>query len=323
LCCKYVLPFPPSYARLGRGFDIREENFNTGPMRVISVAIQKGGAGKTTTTHNLGAALRKLGFRTLLIDLDPQSSLTQAMGIANDGIWGIGHALKKEGQGESVSLEKYVHRIGEQEIIPANTELGLAEMELVTVYGRELLLKRLLHTLDHAYDFVLLDCPPSMGILTANALVACQDIILPLQAEFLPLKGLESFLQHAEQLRKSLNTRLDVLGMLFTQYKAGHALTRKIEQQVSRAYKGKAFQTVIPTDITLAEAQEERKDIFTYAPESEATKAYSQLAEEVLARLLRESPNKHKREWTLLPGGMHPRRRQQPARVLHKSARVG
>jgi chromosome partitioning protein len=254
-------------------------------MKTISIAIQKGGAGKTTTTLNLAAALREAGKKCLLIDLDPQASLSQSLGIHDEPEPNVYHLLKREAAGIPAAPEdSIVHKSG-LDIIPAALELASAELELVSVYGRELILAQVLQRLERRYDYVLLDCPPSIGMLTVNALVACDAILMPLIAEFLSLRGANSFLRHLELIRR-LNSRIGILGFVLTRYDARKTMTREVEAQLQRDYgEDKVFETHIRSNIALAKAQRAGTDIFSFDKNANGAKDYQALAAEFIAKI--------------------------------------
>lgn len=258
-------------------------------MKIVSVAIQKGGAGKTTTTLNLGAALLDAGNKCLLIDLDPQASLSQSLGIHDEPEPNIYHLLKREASGTKAEEWKkdppenaILERSG-LDIVPASLELASAELELVGVYGREHILSQMLQRLHRPYDFVLLDCPPSIGMLTVNALVASDYLLMPLTPEYLSLKGAHSFLRHLELIRR-LNSKLTMLGFVLTKYDARRTMTGEVEAQLQQDYgKDQVFETHIRNSIALAKAQQAGIDIFSFDKGSNGAMDYRALAKEFLS----------------------------------------
>ncbi len=254
-------------------------------MSVISVAMQKGGSGKTTTALNLAAALREMGQRVLLLDLDPQSNLTQALGIADRVGASIYNAIKSEANGEPTDLHQWLMTVHGLDIVPASLELSEAELELVSAYGREHFLRNLLAPLLPAYDHVVIDCPPAVGMLTVNALVASDWVLLPLQAEFLPMKGVESFLRSFDKISKRMNPGLRILGMVVTRYDQRIGMTHSVVADLEQRFGALVFSTRIRTNTALAKAQEKGMDIFTYDNLSNGALNYMSLAYEVLERV--------------------------------------
>jgi chromosome partitioning protein len=253
---------------------------------LLSLAIQKGGSGKTTTAINLAAALQQMGKTVLLVDLDPQANLTQALGLGDETEPSIYHLLKQEMEGRSAQLADIVQDCGGLPLVPASLELAGAELELVSVYGREQLLRRMLAPLQDQYDYILLDCPPAIGLLTVNALAVSDYVLVPLQAEFLPLKGLQSFLRHLETIKRSLNPRVEVLGLLLSRYDPRKKMHQQIREQLDAAYPGRLFDTYIRTNIALAQAQAAGQDIFSFDPASNGAEDYMFLAGEAIGRML-------------------------------------
>ena len=253
---------------------------------IISVAIQKGGSGKTTTVINLAAALRDTGKRILLIDLDPQSNLTQALGLADEPEGDIYRLLKTAALGEEPDLNDAIVSLHRMDVIPATLDLAHAELELVSVYGREQLLSKMLEPIKDSYDYILMDCPPAIGMLTVNALVASDFVIMPMQAEYLPMRGLQSFMRFYQQVKK-LNTDLDILGILITRYDTRVSMSQQIIDTVDEemGLGTKLFDTRIRINNALARAQEQGKDIFSFDPLSNGAMNYMSLAFEVQDRI--------------------------------------
>lgn len=254
-------------------------------MPILSLAIQKGGSGKTTTAINLAAALQQMGKTVLLIDLDPQANLSQAFGLSNDIEPNIYQAFQAVATGQKVNLASMVIERSGIPLIPANLDLANAELELTSIYGREQLLKNMIKSLAKKYDFVLIDCPPAISMLTVNALVASDMVVMPLQAEFLPLKGVKSFMKHFDTIKNTLNKKLRILGIVFTRFDPRKTMTKDIIKQLEEDYGSLIFQSKIRTNIKLAEAQAEGKDIFSYDRTSNGALDHLQLAEEFLNRL--------------------------------------
>ncbi len=252
---------------------------------ILSIAIQKGGSGKTTTAVNLAAALRDLGKSVLLIDLDPQANLSQSMGAAEEPAENVYQVLRREAFGETADLATAIIECHGIDLVPAALELAGAELELASVYGREQILAQLLERLKKNYDFVLLDCPPSIGMLTVNALVASDYILMPMQAEFLPLKGARSFLTHIEKVKK-LNRKLELLGFVMTKFDARKTMNKQVEAQLTEEFGAKkVFKSRIRTNIALATAQEKGMDIFSFDSASNGAADYKALAAELLTKI--------------------------------------
>ncbi len=258
-------------------------------MNIISIANFKGGVGKTTTAINLVAGLILQGKKVLLIDIDPQANLTQSLGLTDEVKTSIYSVLRKEALGEKTKLLDAMLQVQNLDLIPAALELASAELELASVYGREQILAQLLKKVKN-YDFVLIDCPPSMGMLTINALVASNYVLIPLQAEFLPLKGAKSFLKHFKSIQR-LNKELTLLGFVLTKYDARKKMNQHVKAQLEKEFpKGQVFKSLIRTNIALAKAQEAGTDIFTFDKRSHGALDYDDLTREFLSKI--KSKNK-------------------------------
>jgi len=252
--------------------------------KVIAIAQHKGGVGKTTTTVNLGAALEMKGYKVLLIDLDAQANLTDSLGINNQGAT-IVNALTS---GEPFLEAAHVY--GNLYAIPSSLDLAGVEVLLLNSYARELILKNVIDQLRKeaahrsGYDYILIDCPPSLGLLTVNALSAADEVIIPLQAQYLAVKGLKSLLDIIAMIKKQLNKKLIIGGVLITQYDSRKILNRDISDTIHADFKAEVFNTKIRDNVAIAEAPTAQQDIFRYAPNSNGAQDYSALADEIVKR---------------------------------------
>jgi chromosome partitioning protein len=254
-------------------------------MSIISIAIQKGGSGKTTTAVNLGAALHRAGKTVLLIDADPQANLSQSLGIGEEPVFNLYSEIKKEMSGEGSDIKKAILELKPgYSVVPASLDLAGAELELVSVYGREQVLKSIIEPIINDYDFIFIDCPHAIGMLTVNALVASDFVLIPLQGEFLPLKGVHSFMRHFEQIRKKLNKKLELLGIILTRFDERKTMNVQVKAELTGYFEEKVFETVIRTNIQLAKAQEIGKDVFSFDKQSNGAKDYESLAGEFLRK---------------------------------------
>ena len=255
-------------------------------MPIISVAIQKGGSAKTTTAINLGAALQRKGKKVLLVDADPQANLSQSLGVTDEPDINLFTVLKKEINGESGNIkDAIIHTDSGIDIIPSSIELAGAELELVSVYGREQMFDWILQPIVNDYDYIFIDCPPAIGMLTVNALTASDYVLMPLQAEFLPLKGLRSFMVHFKAIKSKLNKKIEILGFLLTRYDERKNMNRQVLQTLESEFGEQVFHTHIRSNIQLAKAQEAGKDIFSYDKHSHGADDYMKMAEEFLQKL--------------------------------------
>lgn len=258
-------------------------------MLITSIAGLKGGSAKTTTSVNLAAALQAQGKKILLIDADPQCNLTQSLGIIEEPVKNFFTELKKEMEGSGGNLhEAILETRGGLHMIAASIELATAELELVSVYGREQLLSWMLKSLEEKYDFIFIDCPPSIGMLTVNALMASHFILMPLQAEYLPFKGAISFvnyLGYIEKLKKKMGQEIELLGLILNRYDERKNMNRQVAKQLQEAFGNKLFATHIRTNIQLAKAQEAGADIFSYDKSANGASDYMNLSKEFLQKV--------------------------------------
>ena len=244
----------------------------------IAIINHKGGVGKTTSTINIGAGLARKGKKVLLIDIDPQANLTQSLDIT-DSTYNIYGALKGE------YLLKPLKVSNNLLVIPSTLDLASAEVEMASMISRETILAKLIKPIKHQYDYILIDCPPSLGLVTINALSASDKILVPLQAQFLALYGLNKLLEIIQVVRKNINSRIKIGGIFITQYDGRKILNRDILRSVEKLFKGQVFKTLIRDNISIAEAPSKGIDIFNYSPNSRGATDYQALVEEILIKL--------------------------------------
>lgn len=250
--------------------------------RVIAIANQKGGVGKTTTTMNLGAALAELGRKTLLIDLDPQAALSVGFGINSYELEETVYNALVESDSIPLQSVTYYGIRPNLDVVPSNIDLAAAEMELVAAIGREYILKEILEPLRERYDYILIDCPPSLSLLTINALAAADSVLIPLQCEYLALRGMRMLIEVIEKAQKKLNPSLKILGILGTMYNTRTIHAREVIEEVRSVFGDKVFDVVIRTSIKFAEAPVVHKPILEYARTHPGAVAYKTLAEVIV-----------------------------------------
>lgn len=249
--------------------------------RIYTIVNQKGGVGKTTTAINLGAYLAQMGARVLLVDLDPQANATACLGIDREKVAG-GTYDALLGQNASAAYILTNHRL-KMSLLPSSQSLAGAEVELVHELARESKLRSALEPLQHRYDYVLIDCPPSLGLLTVNGLVAASSgVIIPVQCEYLALEGLTQLTGTINRVRTALFPELTIRGLLLTMYDSRTNLSADVVKEVRNHFSDLTFQTMIPRSIRLAEAPSYGQPISLYAPDSTGAEAYAALAKEVL-----------------------------------------
>jgi len=248
---------------------------------LIAILNQKGGVGKTTTAINLAAYLAKTGHSVLLVDLDPQGNSTSGLGLDKQTLAATLYDVLFLRSDVNMTTQKINKKL---DVLPANANLAGAEVELVNLPGRELMLRSALHGL--AYDFILIDCPPSLGLLTINGLAAAERVLIPVQAEYYALEGLSQLLNVIQQVRQSINPNLDILGVLITLYDNRNSLSDQVKKELENYFGNKLFKTIVPRNVRLAEAPSFGRSIAEHDKWSKGARAYKSLAKEVEKRVL-------------------------------------
>ena len=249
-------------------------------VRVIAIANQKGGVGKTTTAVNLSSCLALLGARVLLIDVDPLGNSTSGLGIDKSTVKRcVYDCLVNDVPMDEAIVSTKVENLG---LLPATIQLAGAEVELVSVLARENMLKRALEKVKYRYDFVLMDCPPSLGLLTINALTAASSVLVPIQCEFYALEGLSQLMRTVGLVQKNLNPSLQLEGVVLTMFDARTNLSIQVVDEVKNHFRNKVYRTIIPRNIRLSEAPSHGKPIVQYDPKSRGAEVYLELAKEVM-----------------------------------------
>jgi len=247
----------------------------------IVFANQKGGVGKTTTAVNIGSYMALSGKKVLLVDFDPQGNMTSSFGVEK-GISGVYDALVKKKSPENVITNTKIDNLY---LIPSDIHLTGAEIELVDKENRAFYLKKMLNLIEDKFDYILIDCPPSLGLLTLNGLSAADSVIVPLQCEYFALEGLKLLLQTIQQVQKTFNKPLQIGGIIFTMYDSRTNLSNEVVQNVTSYFTDKVFKTVIPRNIKLSEAPSHGMTISEYDKSCTGALSYKKLTEEVLKRV--------------------------------------
>jgi len=243
----------------------------------IAISNHKGGVGKTTSTVNIGAGLAMAGKKVLLIDMDPQANLTQSYGITKSDV-SVYEVLTGEAKPMMVNIFENL------DVLPSTLDLSGAEMELSNEAGREYILREAIAEVSQNYDYILIDCPPSLGLLTINALTAADEVFIPLQAHYLAIKGLTKIVEVIGKVQKRLNKNVQITGVFVTQFDKRKVLHRDVVETIYTYFQEKLFNTRIRDNIALAEAPSQGLDIFRYDPECKGAEDYRSLCQEIIER---------------------------------------
>ena len=264
------------------GYQERKRNKPERETQVLSIINQKGGVGKSTTAINLSAALGDLGYKVLVVDFDPQGNTTSGYGIEKDALSScVYNALFEQVEIETLIQETTVDKVY---VLPATIQLAGAEIELVNQISRETRLKELIDSVKDEFDYVFIDCPPSLGLLTINALVASNSLIIPIQCEYYALEGVTKLLESMKMVTRRLNPTLSIFGVLLTMYDSRTTLSKEVTDEVHRFFKDAVFKTVIPRSVKISEAPSYGVPVTAYARHNAGTQAYRSLAKEVIER---------------------------------------
>ena len=249
--------------------------------KAIAIFNQKGGVGKTTTNINLAACLAKKGKKILVLDIDPQGNTTSGLGIEKKALKKSSYDLMIE---DDINAEDVILKTGVDnlDIIPANVSLSGAEVELAIIRGREKRLKKALNQVKEKYDFIFIDCPPSLGLLTINSLTAVDSVLIPIQCEFYALEGVAQLMNTIEIVRKNLNEKLYVQGVILSMFDGRTNLSVQVVEEVKKYFREKVYKTVMPRNVRLAEAPSYGLPIIEYDPKSKGAEAYREFADEFL-----------------------------------------
>lgn len=250
--------------------------------RVIAIINQKGGVGKSTTAVNLAAALGEEGRKVLIVDFDPQGNSTSGFGIEKEHLdQCIYNALLQDVPVEDLIIQTDSNKVF---VVPATIQLAGAEIELVSAMARETRLKDLLTPVKDDFDFIFIDCPPSLGLLTINALTAADSVLIPIQCEYYALEGVTKLLESMRMVKSRINKKLDTFGVLMTMYDSRTSLSNQVVEEVRNYFGDKAFKTLIPRTVKISEAPSFGEPVISYAPTNKGAIAYKKLAKEVIKR---------------------------------------
>ncbi|MBQ8444585.1 MAG: ParA family protein [Clostridia bacterium] len=250
--------------------------------KIIAFANQKGGVGKTTTCINLSAYIAAMGKKVLVLDLDPQGNATSGLGVdKSSDIKTVYDLISGDSQVEEVILPTIVEGL---DVIPSTVDLSGAEIEMVQMPQREKIIKTILDSIKDCYDFIMIDCPPSLSLITVNALTACNSVIIPLQCEYFPLMGITQLMNTIRLIKYHLNPSIDIEGVVMTMKDKRSNLTNQVSDEIVKFFGKKVYLTYIPRNIRLAEAPSHGEPILLYEPTSKGAEAYLSLAEEFLDR---------------------------------------
>lgn len=262
--------------------------------KTISIFNQKGGVGKTTTNINLGACLAIKGKKVLVLDIDPQGNTTSGLGISKRGLRNTMYeVLIIDGYDPRNAIRKT--SVEGLDIIPASVELAGAEVEMVQLEGREKRLKRAIDTIKDSYDFIFIDCPPSLGLLTINSLTAVDSVLIPIQCEFYALEGVSQLMSTIELVKKNMNKNLEIEGVILSMFDGRTNLSIQVVEEVKKYFKSKVYSTVIPRNVRLAEAPSYGLSIVEYDAKSTGAKAYMEFADEFFERQASNAKKRRKR----------------------------